>query len=42
MRNKIILAMATAGMMCCTSAFAASIATTDAGGGTITFSGSVI
>lgn len=34
--------MATAGMMCCTSAFAASIATTDAGGGTITFSGSVI
>ncbi|WP_317579803.1 fimbrial protein [Salmonella enterica] len=38
----MILAMATAGMMCCTSAFAASIATTDAGGGTITFSGSVI
>ncbi|ECU9617664.1 long polar fimbrial protein LpfA [Salmonella enterica] len=42
MRNKIILAMATAGMMCCTSAFAVPIATTDAGGGTITFSGSVI
>ncbi|EAY8076957.1 long polar fimbrial protein LpfA [Salmonella enterica] len=40
--NKIVLAMATAGMMCCTSAFAAPIATTDAGGGTITFSGSVI
>ncbi|ECC2976353.1 fimbrial protein [Salmonella enterica subsp. enterica] len=37
MRNKIILAMAAAGMMCATSAFAA-----DAGGGTITFSGSVI
>ncbi|ECG8512536.1 fimbrial protein [Salmonella enterica subsp. diarizonae] len=37
MRNKIILAMAAAGMMCATSAFAA-----DAGGGTIAFSGSVI
>ncbi|EGU3668858.1 fimbrial protein [Salmonella enterica] len=43
MRNKIILAMAAAGMMCATSAFAAdTIATTDAGGGTMTFSGSVI
>ncbi|EPO0667422.1 fimbrial protein, partial [Salmonella enterica subsp. enterica serovar Newport] len=42
MRNKIILAMATAGMMCCTSAFADAIPTTNAGGGTITFSGSVI
>ncbi len=42
MRNKIILAMAAAGMMCATSAFAAAIATTDAGGGTMTFSGSVI
>ncbi|EMU8144871.1 fimbrial protein [Salmonella enterica] len=37
MCNKIIIAMAAAGMMCATSAFAA-----DAGGGTITFSGSVI
>ncbi|EEJ5470000.1 long polar fimbrial protein LpfA, partial [Salmonella enterica subsp. diarizonae] len=35
MRNKIILAMTAAGMMCATSAFAAgAIATTDAGGGT--------
>lgn len=35
--------MTAAGMMCGTSAFAAdAIATTDAGGGTITFSGSVI
>lgn len=34
--------MATAGMMCCTSAFADAIPTTNAGGGTITFSGSVI
>ncbi|HGG4187123.1 TPA: fimbrial protein [Salmonella enterica subsp. diarizonae serovar 61:i:z] len=43
MRNKIILAMTAAGMMCATSAFAAgAIATTDAGGGTMTFSGSVI
>ncbi|EBU9317908.1 long polar fimbrial protein LpfA [Salmonella enterica subsp. enterica serovar Amager] len=43
MRNKIILAMAAAGMMCATSAFAAgAIATTDAGGGTMTFTGSVI
>ncbi|EBW7152297.1 fimbrial protein [Citrobacter braakii] len=42
MRNKIILAMAAAGMMCGTSAFAADIPTTDAGGGTIVFSGSVI
>ncbi|ECF8076554.1 long polar fimbrial protein LpfA [Salmonella enterica] len=37
MRNKIILAMAAAGMMCASSAFAA-----DAGGGTINFTGSVI
>ncbi|EFP2796241.1 fimbrial protein [Salmonella enterica] len=37
MRNKIILAMAAAGMMCTTPAFAA-----DAGGGTINFTGSVI
>ncbi|EEE2767450.1 fimbrial protein [Salmonella enterica] len=37
MRNKITLAMAVAGMMCGTSAFAA-----DAGGGNIIFSGSVI
>ncbi|EHC4524897.1 fimbrial protein [Salmonella enterica subsp. enterica serovar Infantis] len=37
MRNKITLAMALAGMMCGTSAFAA-----DAGGGQIIFSGSVI
>lgn len=43
MRNKIILAMAAVGMMGGTSAFAANtIATTDAGGGTMTFSGSVI
>ncbi|EAA8949668.1 fimbrial protein [Salmonella enterica] len=43
MCNKIILAMTAAGMMCATSAFAAgAIATTDAGGGTMTFSGSVI
>ncbi|MDJ3788170.1 fimbrial protein, partial [Salmonella enterica] len=43
MRNKIILAMAAAGMMCATPAFAAGdIPTTDAGGGTMTFSGSVI
>lgn len=35
--------MTAAGMMCATSAFAAgAIATTDAGGGTMTFSGSVI
>lgn len=34
--------MATVGMMCCTSAFADAIPTTNAGGGTITFSGSVI
>lgn len=40
--NKIVLAMATAGMMCCTSAFAEPIAPTNAGGGMITFSGSVI
>ncbi|HCL5345591.1 TPA: fimbrial protein [Salmonella enterica] len=37
MRNKIILAMTAAGMMCATSAFAA-----DAGSGTINFTGSVI
>ncbi|EHX7008896.1 TPA: fimbrial protein [Salmonella enterica] len=37
MRNTTIIAMAAAGMMCGTSAFAA-----DAGGGQITFSGSVI
>ncbi|EAB5741133.1 long polar fimbrial protein LpfA [Salmonella enterica subsp. enterica] len=42
MRNKIILAMTAAGIMCATSAFAADIPTTDAGGGTMTFSGSVI
>ncbi|HCA3829758.1 TPA: fimbrial protein [Salmonella enterica subsp. houtenae] len=43
MRNKIILAIAAVGMMGGTSAFAANtIATTDAGGGTMTFSGSVI
>lgn len=44
MRNKIFLAMAAAGMMCATSAFAATatIPTADAGQGTITFSGSVI
>ncbi|EFP4561797.1 fimbrial protein [Salmonella enterica] len=40
MRNKIILAMAAAGMMCATSAFAA--VTDDSGGGTINFTGSVI
>ncbi len=40
MRNKIILAMAAAGMMCATSAFAA--AGDDSGGGTINFTGSVI
>ncbi|EBE9588857.1 fimbrial protein [Salmonella enterica subsp. enterica] len=40
MRNKIILAMAAAGMMCATSAFAA--ADGDSGGGTINFTGSVI
>ncbi|EBZ1028247.1 long polar fimbrial protein LpfA [Salmonella enterica subsp. enterica serovar Muenchen] len=40
MRNKIILAMAAAGMMCATSAFAA--ATDDSGSGTINFTGSVI
>ncbi|EEJ5470703.1 long polar fimbrial protein LpfA, partial [Salmonella enterica subsp. diarizonae] len=34
MRNKIILAMAAAGMMCATSAFADAISTTDFGGGT--------
>lgn len=34
--------MTAAGMMCATSAFAAAIPTTDAGGGTMTFSGSVI
>ncbi len=37
MRNKIILAMAAAGIMCATSAFAS-----DAGGGKINFTGSVI
>ncbi|EAS0547954.1 long polar fimbrial protein LpfA, partial [Salmonella enterica] len=43
MRNKIILAMAAAGMMCATSAFAADmIPTADAGGGIMTFTGSVI
>ncbi|EEH4119063.1 fimbrial protein [Salmonella enterica subsp. enterica] len=42
MRNKIILAMTAAGMMCASSAFAAVIPTTDAGGGTMTFTGSVI
>ncbi|EBI1479813.1 long polar fimbrial protein LpfA [Salmonella enterica] len=42
MRNKIILAMTAAGMMCATSAFADSIPTSDAGGGTMTFTGSVI
>ncbi|EBG1930225.1 long polar fimbrial protein LpfA [Salmonella enterica] len=42
MRNKIILAMAAAGMMCASSAFADSIPTSDAGGGTMTFTGSVI
>ncbi|EHE7040241.1 fimbrial protein [Salmonella enterica subsp. enterica serovar Newport] len=44
MRNKITLAMAVAGMMCGTSAFAAgdAISTTDAGHGTIQFTGSVI
>ncbi|EAX2647899.1 long polar fimbrial protein LpfA [Salmonella enterica] len=38
--NKIILAMAAVGMMCATSAFAA--ADGDSGGGTISFTGSVI
>ncbi|ECF3780432.1 long polar fimbrial protein LpfA [Salmonella enterica subsp. enterica serovar Oslo] len=42
MRNKIILAMAAAGMMCASSAFADLIPTSDAGGGTMTFTGSVI
>ncbi|EID1042667.1 fimbrial protein [Salmonella enterica] len=40
--NKIVLAMATAGMMCCTSAFATDIPANNAGGGTIEFTGSVI
>ncbi|EFO7853568.1 fimbrial protein [Salmonella enterica] len=42
MRNKITLAMAVAGMMYGTSAFATAISTTDAGQGTIQFTGSVI
>ncbi|HCM8926712.1 TPA: fimbrial protein [Salmonella enterica subsp. enterica serovar Paratyphi B] len=43
MRNKIILAMAAAGMMCAIPAFADVISPpTDSGNGTITFSGSVI
>ncbi|EDR9714026.1 fimbrial protein [Salmonella enterica subsp. diarizonae] len=43
MRNKIILAMAAAGMMCAIPAFAGVISPpTDSGNGTITFSGSVI
>ncbi|EFT2485908.1 fimbrial protein [Salmonella enterica] len=42
MRNKITLAMALAGMMSTVPAFAAPIATTDAGQGTIQFTGSVI
>ncbi|EDJ2557648.1 long polar fimbrial protein LpfA [Salmonella enterica subsp. enterica serovar Poona] len=43
MRNKIILAMAAAGMMCASSAFADVIPPpSDSGNGTITFSGSVI
>lgn len=42
MRNKITLAMAIVGMMSTVPAFAAPIATTDAGQGTIQFIGSVI
>ncbi|EAS4232757.1 fimbrial protein [Salmonella enterica] len=42
MRNKITLAMAVVGMMSTVTAFAASIPTTDAGQGTIQFTGSVI
>ncbi|ECG8814825.1 long polar fimbrial protein LpfA [Salmonella enterica] len=42
MRNKITLAMAIVGMMSTVPAFAALIATTDAGQGTIQFTGSVI
>ncbi|EBL9225007.1 long polar fimbrial protein LpfA [Salmonella enterica] len=42
MRNKITLAMAIVGMMSTVPAFAAPIATTDAGQGTIEFTGSVI
>ncbi|EDJ1485571.1 long polar fimbrial protein LpfA, partial [Salmonella enterica] len=42
MRNKITLAMAIVGMMSTVPAFAAPIATTDAGQGTIQFTGSVI
>ncbi|HGP0804486.1 TPA: fimbrial protein [Salmonella enterica subsp. diarizonae serovar 61:l,v:z35] len=42
MRNKITLAMAVFGMMSTVPAFAAPIATTDAGQGTIQFTGSVI
>ncbi|EBZ2009467.1 long polar fimbrial protein LpfA [Salmonella enterica subsp. enterica serovar Newport] len=42
MRNKITLAMAVFGMMSTVPAFATPIATTDAGQGTIQFTGSVI
>lgn len=42
MRNKITLAMAVVGMMSTVTAFAAPISTTDAGQGTIQFTGSVI
>ncbi|EHY9251165.1 fimbrial protein [Salmonella enterica] len=42
MRNKITLAMAVVGMMSTVPAFAAPIPTTDAGQGTIQFTGSVI
>ncbi|EAA8390272.1 fimbrial protein [Salmonella enterica] len=42
MRNKITLAMAIVGMMSTVPAFAAPVATTDAGQGTIQFTGSVI
>ncbi|ECG8610297.1 hypothetical protein FNH48_23170 [Salmonella enterica subsp. salamae] len=43
MRNKMILAIVAVGMMYGASAFAAgAIATTDDGGGVMTFSGSVI
>ncbi|EBS6881400.1 long polar fimbrial protein LpfA [Salmonella enterica] len=42
MRNKILITMAAAGMVCGTSAFADTIPNADAGSGTISFSGSVI
>ncbi|EHN1496587.1 fimbrial protein [Salmonella enterica] len=42
MRNKITLAMAIVGMMSTVPAFAAPVSTTDAGQGTIQFTGSVI